>query len=153
MKRWFTTFLAVLVCSAALRADVTIVQTTTVEGGMATMAAQAGAGANMSPKITTRVKGMKTRTDVETGPGRPSRPSSISTTKQVIILRPDQKTATMVSAVPPATTPPARRLPAGGAAGRAERHDAEDGGLVRRRPASRRSSTASSATSSRSPRR
>lgn len=106
MKRWFTTTLAVLVCSAALRADVTIVQTTTVEGGMASMAASAGAGASMSPKLTTHVKGMKTRTDVETGPMTVSTILDLAT-KQVIILRADQKTATMVSAVPPASTTPA----------------------------------------------
>jgi hypothetical protein len=111
MKRWLVTTLAVLVCSAALRADVTIVQTTTVEGDMAAMAAQSGAG-NMSPKLTTRVKGQKTRTDVETGP------ISVSTiidlaTKQVIILRADQKTATIVSAVPPAATTSTTTTPAG----------------------------------------
>jgi hypothetical protein len=103
MKRWLATTLAVLVCSAALRADVTIVQTTTVEGGMAAMAAQAGAG-NLSPKMTTRLKGQRTRTDVETGQ------VSIATimdlaSKQIIILRLDQKTAT-VSTVPAAMTPP-----------------------------------------------
>ena len=107
MKRWLVTTLAVLVCSAALRADVTIVQTTTVEGGMAAMAAQAGAG-NMSPKLTTRVKGQKTRTDVETGPITVATIIDLAT-KQVIILRPDQKTATMVSVTAPAaaagTTP------------------------------------------------
>lgn len=104
MKRWLTTTLALLVCSAALRADVTIVQTTTVEGGMATMAASAGAGASMSPKLTTRVKGMKTRTDVETGAVTMSTILDLAT-KQVIILNPSQKTATIASAVPPA--PPA----------------------------------------------
>jgi len=111
MKRWFTTFLAVLVCSAALRADVTIVQTTKVEGGMASMAASAGAG-NMSPKMTTRIKGSKTRTDVETGPVTVATIIDL-TTKQIIILRADQKTATIASAVPPATgqTPPAAGAP------------------------------------------
>jgi hypothetical protein len=112
MKRWFTTFLGVLVCSAALGADVTIVQTTKVEGGMASMAAQAGA-ANMSPKMTTRLKGSKTRTDVETGPVTVSTILDL-TTKQIIILRADQKTATIVSAVPSstATTPAAGTPPA-----------------------------------------
>ena len=105
MKRWLTTFVAVLVCSAALRADVTIVQTTKVEGGMASMAASAGAG-NMSPKMTTRLKGSKTRTDVETGPVTVSSVLDL-TTKQLIILRPDQKTATIVSVVPPASKTPA----------------------------------------------
>ena len=109
MKRWFTTLLAVLVCSAALRADVTIVQTTKVEGGMASMAASGGAP-NMTPKITTRVKGLKTRNDVETGPVTVSTILDLAT-KQVIILRADQKTATIVSAVPP----PAAKTPEGAA--------------------------------------
>jgi hypothetical protein len=100
MKRWLVTTLAVLVCSAALRADVTIVQTTTVEGGMAAMAASSGAG-NMSPKLTSRLKGSKMRTDVETGPVTVSTILDL-TSKQVIILRADQKTATVVSAIPPA---------------------------------------------------
>lgn len=111
MKRWLTTTLAVLVCSAALRADVTIVQTTTVEGGMASMAASAGAGASMSPKLTTHVKGMKTRTDIETGPVTVSTILDLAT-KQVIVLRADQKTATISSAVPPPTMPPSGAPPA-----------------------------------------
>jgi hypothetical protein len=102
MKRWLATVLAVLVCSAAPRADVTIVQTTTVEGGMAAMAAQAGAG-NMSPKMTTRVKGQKTRTDVETGPVSMATILDLAT-RQIIILRHDQKTATVTTATPPAAT-------------------------------------------------
>ena len=111
MKRWLTTTLAVLVCSAALRADVTIVQTTTVEGGMASMAAQAGGGAPITPKITTQIKGMKSRSDIETGPATVATIIDL-TTKQVIVLRPDQKTATMVSPAPPAaTTPPAAGAP------------------------------------------
>lgn len=120
MKRWFTTFLAVLVCSAVLRADVTIVQTTKVEGGMASMAASAGAG-NMAPTITTRIKGSKSRADVETGPVSVSTILDL-TTKQVTILRADQKTATIVSAVPaaaaaaaPAPAPAAATPPAGAA--------------------------------------
>lgn len=96
MKRWLVATLAVLVCSAALRADVTIVQTTTVEGGMASMAAQAGGG-NMSPKMTSRVKGTKLRNDVETGPVTVITILDLET-RQLTILRPDQKTATVVSA-------------------------------------------------------
>jgi hypothetical protein len=103
MKRWLVTTLAVLVCSAALGADVTIVQTTTVEGGMAAMAAQAGGG-NMSPKMTTRLKGQKTRTDVETGPVNVATIMDLAT-KQVIILRHDQKTA-MISTVPSVAAAP-----------------------------------------------
>ena len=100
MKRWFTTFAAVLICSAALRADVTIVQTTTIEGGMAAMAAQAGQ--NINPKMTTRIKGMKTRNDVETGPMTMVTIMDL-TEKQLIILNPAQKTATVRSlSAPPA---------------------------------------------------
>ena len=116
MKRWLMTSLTVFaLCSPALRADVTVVQTTTVEGGMAAM----GGGGAMSPTTTTKVKGQKSRTDVDI----PSM-MQISTitdlpAKQVIILRPDQKTATYVTpggssagtgapagTVPPNVTPP-----------------------------------------------
>lgn len=105
MKRWFATTLAVLVCSATLGADVTIVQTTTVEGGMAAMAAQAGGADALSPKMTTRLKGQRTRTDVETGPVNIATIMDLAS-KQIIILRHDQKSAT-ISTVPPATTPDA----------------------------------------------
>jgi hypothetical protein len=99
MKRWLVTTLAVLVCSAALGADVTIVQTTTVEGGMAAMAASSGA--NMSPKMTTRLKGSKSRTDVEAGPMTVTTIVDLAA-KQMIILRADQKTALVTSVTPPA---------------------------------------------------
>ena len=101
MRRWLTTFAAVLFLSAALRADVTIVQTTTVEGGMAQMAAQSGA--SMTPRVTMRVKGMKMRSEVESGPISMVTIVDVAN-KQVIILRADQKTATIVSTKPPETT-------------------------------------------------
>src|SRR4029078_10768026 len=94
MKRWLMTSLTVFaLCSPALQADVTVVQTTTVEGGMAAM----GGGAAPSPTTTTKGKGQKSRTDVDI----PSMMQIATITdlpaKQVIILRPDQKTATYVS--------------------------------------------------------
>jgi hypothetical protein len=95
MKRWFTTFLAVAVCSTVLSADVTVVQTTTVEGGMAAMAP----GANMSPKITVSVKGMKSRTEMEAGPVSMITIVDVPA-RQITLLRPDQKTATIVSTAP-----------------------------------------------------
>ena len=97
MKRWFTTVAAILFLSAALRADVTLVQTTTLEGGMAQMAAQAGQ--SVSPTVTTRIKGQKMRTDIVSGPINMSTIVDVAT-KQLIILRADQKTATIVA--PPA---------------------------------------------------
>ena len=100
MKRWFATTLAVVLLSTALRADVTIVQNTTVEGGMAAMAAAAG-GANMNPKLTTRIKGMKSRIEME---GPISVVTIVDlTTKQVIVLNVAQKAATIMTATAPAT--------------------------------------------------
>lgn len=99
MKRYLVTMAAVFaVGTAALRADVTIVQSTTIEGGMAAMG-----GANMSPRLTTRVKGMKSRTDIDSGPVQVATITDL-TAKQVVILRPDQKTATYVATTPPAGT-------------------------------------------------
>jgi hypothetical protein len=109
MKRWLTALMVFAMCSAVVRADVTIVQTTTIEGGMAAM----GGGA-MSPTMTTRVKGMKSRTEVNAANMMIVTITDLAA-KQVTILRPDQKTATVVSTTPPAagtgapagTTPPA----------------------------------------------
>lgn len=99
MKRWLTTVLAVAICSAVLRADVTVVQTTSVEGGMAAMAG----GANTSTTMTVRVKGMKSRTEMTLGPMSVITIVDVAA-RQIIVLRPDQKTATILSTVKPATT-------------------------------------------------
>src|SRR5258708_12054131 len=101
MKRWLATILVFAVCSAVVRADVTIVQTTTMEGGMAAMG-----GANMSPKMTNRIKGMKSRSDVDLPNVNASTIIDL-VTKQVVVLRHDQKTAQILGAaapVAPATT-------------------------------------------------
>jgi hypothetical protein len=102
MKRWLATLVMFAVCTAVVRADVTIVQTTTVEGGMAAMAP----GGIPTPTITVRVKGMRSRTEIEAG----SAMSVITITdlpaKQIIVLRPDQKTATIGIASPAPATPP-----------------------------------------------
>jgi hypothetical protein len=111
MKRWFSTVAVVVFFSAALRADVTLVQTTTIEGGMAQMAAQAGQ--NVSPMVTTRIKGQKMRTDVVSGPINISTVVDVAT-KQMIILRADQKTATIVAA-PAAGAAPTTQGPSIGA--------------------------------------
>lgn len=103
MKRSLAMIAVLLFSSAALRADVTIVQTTTVEGGMAAMAAASGNAIN--PTLTTRVKGTKSRTDVEAGPVTVATIVDLAT-KQVIVLRPDLKTASVSTpAEPPAGTP------------------------------------------------
>jgi hypothetical protein len=98
MKRWLATLVVFAVCTAVVRADVTIVQTTTVEGGMAAMAP----GGIPTPTITVRVKGMRSRTEVEVGSAMSVITIADLTTKQVIVLRPDQKTATIATGAPPA---------------------------------------------------
>lgn len=100
MKRWLATFLVFAVSSAVVRADITIVQMTTIEGGMGAMG-----GAGMSPKMTNRIKGLKSRNDVEI-PNINTSTITDLTTKHVIMLRHDQKTAQFLAGAPsaPATT-------------------------------------------------
>ena len=99
MKRWLSTLVVFAVCSAAVRADVTLVQTMTMEGGMAAMSGQ-----TVAPKTTTRIKGLKSRTDIETPAGTMSTIADL-VAKQVTILQHDQKTAKVVAAeAAPATT-------------------------------------------------
>jgi hypothetical protein len=108
MKRWSATLLVLTVCSAIVHADVTIVQKTTAEGGMAAMA-QAQGGIP-TPTITTRIKGTKGRTDIDMGNSNfPGAVSTISdaAAKQVILLDHNQKTARVSSGAPaaPANAP------------------------------------------------
>src|SRR5437899_540318 len=86
-----TTLALFAVCSAAVHADVTVVQTTTIEGGMASMAGQ-----TMSPKMTMRIKGMKSRNDIDAQMVQISTIGDLPA-KQVIVLRPDQKTAQILT--------------------------------------------------------
>ena len=93
-----TAALAVL-CSTALFADVTITQTMSLEGP-ATMPA------GQMPKVVTRIKGMKARTDVETI-GQTVSAIMDATGRQVIVLQSATKSATIVTApVPPEGAPP-----------------------------------------------
>ena len=104
MKRWSALFIVLAVCSAVVHADVTIVQKTTLEGGAAAMA---GAGVT-PPTITSRIKGLKGRTDMEMGSaGTATTVSTITdaAAKQVIILDHSQKTARVST---PGSKPPAR---------------------------------------------
>lgn len=103
MTRLAATLLVVAVCSAAVHADVTIVQKTTAEGGPAAMA-----GAAMpSPTVTNRIKGLKGRMDLDSGnPNMPVNVSSVTdaAAKQVTVLNHGQKTARIATAAAP---PPA----------------------------------------------
>ena len=59
MKRPLLTLCIVALSLAPLRADLTITQTITLEGGLASMLG------GMKPTLTTRIKGTKARTDVD----------------------------------------------------------------------------------------
>lgn len=98
MKRWLSTLVVFTVLSAVVRADVTIVQTMTMEGGMVAMSGQ-----NISPKTTTRIKGLKSRTDIEMPTGGMSTIADL-VAKQIIILQHDKKTAQVVVAPAAGTT-------------------------------------------------
>jgi hypothetical protein len=90
MSRWFVTLALIALCSTALRADITTTSVTTVEGGVAALA-----GANMNPTMVTRIKGMKSRTEVELMGKTVATVADLSTGK-VVLLHPDEKTAQMI---------------------------------------------------------
>jgi len=109
MKRWLTTVLVFGICSAVVRADITVVQTATIEGGVAAMAAP---GATNSSKLTMRVKGLKSRTDMELdSTGNASAITDI-VAKQVIVLKHGEKTAQTVDLGTPASPGPELTLKA-----------------------------------------
>ena len=103
MRRWLVTIAVAALFVAPLRADLTITTTTSVEGGMA--AAGGGAG----PKVVTRIKGNKSRTEVEVG-GQVTSTIVDLATKQTIILRSDDKTAQIVDPGA-ASAPPVEAMP------------------------------------------
>jgi hypothetical protein len=90
LQRWFMTLSAIAVFSVALHADVTIVQTTTIEGGVAAMAGP------MTPKTTSRIKGKKSRTDIDAQMVQIATIADLDA-RQIIVLRPDQKTAQVLT--------------------------------------------------------
>ena len=109
MKRSVATVALIALCSVALGADVTVTTTTTIEGPLAAMMNGA------SPRMITRIKGMKSRTDLE------FQDQTLSTiidlaTKQAVVLIPAQKTAQVVDAASVAartgSTPGAPRVDA-----------------------------------------
>jgi Domain of unknown function (DUF4412) len=89
MRRSLGTIAVVMLCVVRVAADLTVTSTTTIEGGMAAM------GNEVAPRIVTRIKGNKSRTDIEVGDQTMSAIVDLAT-KQAILLRPDQKTAQIV---------------------------------------------------------
>jgi hypothetical protein len=94
MNRWLGTFALFLLCSAIVSADVTVTTTTTVEGGMGAMMGGA------SPKVVMRIKGLKARADTEAMGHTMSNLTDLDK-KEVVLLRPDEKTAIVMSSVIP----------------------------------------------------
>ena len=102
MKRWLGTVMIVAASSAILRGDVTVTTKTTMEGGMSAMMGGA------TPNTVMRIKGLMGRTDVETM-GRTLSTLTDLNKKEVTLLRPDEKTARVLTSVTPDKpgTPPA----------------------------------------------
>jgi hypothetical protein len=92
MKKWFAVVAVCALSVVSLRADVTVTTTMTMEG-----AAAANLPQGALPKITLRVKGMKSRSDIETAGTTVSVITDL-TTRQVITLMPSSKTAQVTSA-------------------------------------------------------
>jgi hypothetical protein len=105
-RPWLTTLTVLAVCTTAVHADVTVVQTTTIEGGMAAMAGQ-----SMSPKTTSRIKGKKARNDIDAQMLQISTIADLDA-NQVILLRPDQKTAQVITSSNGASSGKAAAAPA-----------------------------------------
>jgi hypothetical protein len=91
MNRRIATAGLVVLFSAAVSADVTITQTMTLEG-----AAAAAAGNVQMPRVVTRIKGMKSRTDVEVM-GQTFTAITDVTAGQVVVLQHATKTALILT--------------------------------------------------------
>jgi hypothetical protein len=96
VKRSVGTAIAFILCLAPLRADVTLTQAMTVEGGTA--------GAAMAGKpmtLVTRIKGSKARMDMDSADGRMSTLVDLST-KEIVVLDHAGKIAQPLGARPAA---------------------------------------------------
>ena len=91
MKRWLVSGAVVFVSLASVRADVTVVQTMTMEG----TAAQAMGTAPL-PRITMRIKGQKSRVEIDTN-GQIVTSIVDLAARQVIVLNATTKTATVTT--------------------------------------------------------
>jgi hypothetical protein len=103
MNRWIGSLALITLCSAVVRADVTVTTTTTIEGGLAALMGGA------TPKTVMRIKGMQGRTDVDVM-GRTMSSLIDLNKKEVTVLQPDEKTARVIPPVTPEKpgTPPAQ---------------------------------------------
>lgn len=102
MKRLLLTLGIVALSLAPLSADLTITQTITLEGGLASMLG------GMKPTLTTRIKGTKARTDIDVMDQKMTTIADL-TTKEITVLNSANMTAMVMNAaaIPaaPAGTP------------------------------------------------
>lgn len=91
MRKWFLAIAVVGLCIVPLRADVTVTQVMTMEGAAAAMMP-----AGQLPKMVMRIKGMRSRTDIETA-GQTVTAITDLAAKQVIMLMPGTKTAQVIT--------------------------------------------------------
>jgi hypothetical protein len=92
MRKWFVTAVIVAIACVSARADVTVTQTMTMEGAAASMMS----GASL-PKITLRIKGKKSRAEIEMN-GQVVTAISDLEVGQVIVLDATAKTAKTTTA-------------------------------------------------------
>src|SRR5687768_10212274 len=91
MRKWLVTAVVLGMSIVPLRADITVTQTMTMEGAAAAMMP-----AGQLPKITMRIKGMKARTDIETG-GQTVTAITDLEAKQVMMLMPGSTVAKVIT--------------------------------------------------------
>ena len=99
MKRPLPCLVLLACCSASLRADITVTSVTTMEGAMSAMTGGA------SPKMVMRIKGMKARSEIE-AMGQTFTGLADLSTKQVLMLHPEDKTATLMNPGGTSANPP-----------------------------------------------
>jgi hypothetical protein len=99
MKRPLAVLVLLACCSASLRADITVTSVTTMEGAMSALTGGA------SPKMVMRIKGMKARSEIE-AMGQTFTGLADLSTKQVLMLHPEDKTATLMSPGGTSANPP-----------------------------------------------
>lgn len=105
MRQWLVTAVVVACSLVSVRADVTVTQTMTLEG-----AAAAALGGAQMPRITMRIKGQKSRADIEVN-GQTTTSIADLASKQVILLNSATKSATVNTAGSAAAAAPPVAMP------------------------------------------
>ena len=91
MRKWLAAIAVLGLCVAPLGADVTVTQTMTMEGAAAAMMPP-----GQMPKMVMRIKGMKSRADIDAGGQVVSAITDLAA-RQVIMLMPGTKVAQVIT--------------------------------------------------------